>query len=51
MNKIFRRNFLKICFSSLSILTIIKLDLFFPSLNKTKLKKRKNFVWYLNDKD
>ena len=51
MNKIFRRNFLKICFSSLSILTIIKLDLFFRHYNKIKLKKNKNFIWYLNRDD
>ena len=51
MNKTFRRNFLKICFSSLPILSIIKLNLFFSKPNKTKLKKRKNFIWYLNNND
>jgi hypothetical protein len=49
--KMLRRNFLKIFFSSLPILFLIKFDLFsFPS-RKTKLKKNKNFVWYLNNGD
>jgi len=49
--KVFRRNFLKIFFSSLPILFLIKFDLFSFHSKKKKLKKNKNFVWYLNDDD
>jgi len=49
--KTFRRNFLKNIFFSLSILSFIKFDLFFSNRNKLKLKKNKNFIWYLNSGD
>jgi len=47
----FRRNFLKTFFSSLPILFLMKVDLFFFKHNKLKLKKNKNFIWYLNSDD
>ena len=47
----FRRNFIKNIISSLSILTFVKFDSFFPHFNKGKLKKNKNFIWYLNSDD
>ena len=47
--KMLRRNFLKIFFSSLPILFLMKFDLFSFHYRKIKLKKNKNFVWYLNN--
>ena len=49
--KMLRRNFLKTFFSSLPILFLMKFDLFPSHFTKTKLKKNKNFVWYLNNGD
>ena len=49
--KMLRRNFLKIFFSSLPILFLIKFDLFSFRSKKTKLKKNKNFIWYLRHDD
>jgi hypothetical protein len=49
--KIFRRNFLKIFFLSLPISFLMKFDLFSFHSKKIKLKKNKNFVWYLNRDD
>tara|TARA_Y100000590_G_scaffold458546_1_gene613480 strand:- start:2701 stop:2853 length:153 start_codon:yes stop_codon:yes gene_type:complete len=49
--KIFRRNFLRMFVTSLSIIPFIKFDTFFPYYKKRKLKKNKNFIWYLNDND
>ena len=49
--KKFRRNFLKIFFSSLSILSFMKFNLFSFHSKKTKLKKKNNFIWYLNSDD
>jgi hypothetical protein len=46
-----RRNFLKIFFSSLPILFLMKFGLFSSYSRKIKLKKNKNFVWYLNNGD
>ncbi len=49
--KKFRRNFLKIFFLSLPVLFLMKFDLLSFRSKKTKLKKYKNFVWYLNNND
>ena len=49
--KTFRRNFLKNLFLPLSVLPFIKFDLFFFNSKKLKLKKNKNFIWYLNSDD
>jgi len=49
--KKFRRNFLKIVFSSLPIIFFMKFNLFSFHPKKTKLKKNKNFIWYLNSDD
>ncbi len=46
-----KRNFLKNIYLSLSILSFIKFNLFFSDHNKLKLKKNKNFIWYLNSND
>ena len=50
MNKL-RRIFVKNIFSSLLVLSCMKYDLFLSYFDKIKLKKNKNFVWYLNDDD
>jgi len=49
--KTFRRNFLKMIFSSLPVLFIIKFNLFSFHLKKIRLKKNKNLIWYLNNDD
>ena len=49
--KIFRRNFLKELILSLSILPLVKFNLFFSYHKKRKLRQNKNFIWYLNDDD
>ena len=49
--KMLRRNFLKTFFSSLAILFFMKFNSFSFHSRKTKLKKNKNFVWYLNNGD
>ena len=49
--KTLRRNFLKTFFISLSIVSFVKFDLFSFHSRKTKLKKNKNFIWYLNNGD
>ena len=49
--KKFRRNFLKIFFLSLPVLFLMKLDLLSFRYKKIKLKKNKNFIWYLNNND
>jgi len=46
-----RRIFFKNIVSSLLILSCMKYDLFFSYFDKIKLKKNKNFVWYLNNDD
>ena len=51
MKKIIRRNFLKTIFLSLSVTTFIRFDLFSRYPKNLKLKKNKNFIWYLNDDD
>ena len=47
----FRRKFLKTFFSLIPILFLMKFDLFSFHFKKIKLKKNKNFVWYLNNDD
>ena len=49
--KLLRRNFLKTLVTSLTIIPFIKLDAFFSYNKRRKLKKNKNFIWYLNDDD
>ena len=49
--KKFRRNFIKTFFLSLPVLFLMKFDLLSFRSKKTKLKKNKNFVWYLNESD
>jgi len=49
--KMLRRNFLKTFFSLPPILFFMKFGLFSFHSRKTKLKKNKNFVWYLNNGD
>jgi len=51
MKKIIRRSFLKNIFLLLPILTFVKFDLFFSYLKNLRLKKNKNFIWYLNKDD
>ena len=46
-----KRNFLKNIFLCLSILSFSKLNIFISNNNKLKLKKNKNYVWYLNSND
>ena len=46
-----RRNFLKMFITSLSIISFVKFDSFFSYYKKRKLRKNKNFIWYLNDND
>jgi len=48
---ILRRNFLKVFFTSLSMISFIKFNSFFSYDKKRKLRKNKNFIWYLNDND
>ena len=49
--KKFRRNFIKTFFLSLPVLFLMKFDLLSFRSKKTKLRKNKNFVWYLNNDD
>ena len=49
--KTLRRNFLKTFFISLSIISFVKINSFFSYTKKRKLRKNKNFIWYLNDDD
>ena len=49
--KNFRRKFLRNTFLILSVLPFIKLDFFFSNNQKLKLKKNKDFIWYLNSDD
>jgi hypothetical protein len=49
--KIFRRNFIKTFFLPLPFLLLMKFDLLSFRSKKTKLKKNKNFIWYLRHDD
>ena len=49
--KKFRRDFLKIFFPFLPVLFFMKFNLFSFHSKKTKLKKKNNFIWYLNSDD
>ena len=49
--KIFRRNFITELLLSLSVLPMVKFNLFFSYQKKRKLRQNKNFIWYLNDDD
>ena len=47
----FRRNFLKTLFLLLPILSFVKFNFLLPNSKKIKLKKNRNFIWYLNNED
>ena len=49
--KKFRRNFIKTFFLSLPVLFLMRFDLLSSHSKKTKLKKNKNFIWYLRHDD
>ena len=46
-----RRNFLKVLFSSLVMTFFVKFSSLHYSSKKIKLRKNKNFIWYLNEDD
>ena len=49
---VFRKSFSPSALAPIkTILSFIKFGLFFSNHNKLKLKKNKNFIWYLNSDD